>query len=236
MGTQSAPRVSARSVRGSGQGSEGYPALCSVRRGRNFKPRGPGATLPPAIRAARPTRWGAGEGRGAKQMPQRSPIPPRQRESRRVPAGSGGPAAVRATGMRRQPSPGPGTVYRGAPPRSHGGHGANADLARVPGRGRADNTEDGGGGWGGARRARGTTPPPAARSVQPTAPPAPPRALCPAGARPAGGGAGARRGSGRWRLHGGTRRVEGCEGLVPPLAGGAAPQHPWATGTALPRT
>lgn len=38
MGTGSAPRVSARGVGGAGEGSGRYPALCSARRGRNFKP------------------------------------------------------------------------------------------------------------------------------------------------------------------------------------------------------
>ncbi|CAN8220236.1 unnamed protein product [Coccothraustes coccothraustes] len=79
--------MSAHGVGGAGEGSGRYPSLCLARRGRNFKPRGTGATFPPAIRAASPARRGAGEGRGAEQIPRRSPIPPRQRRSRRVPAG-----------------------------------------------------------------------------------------------------------------------------------------------------
>lgn len=101
---------------------------------------------PPARNPGRPSRSvGCGRRKGSQADPTALPDPA---EAARSAAGSGRPAAGRATEMRRQPSPGPGTVYRGAPPRSHGGHGANADLARAPGRGRADNTTAGAGAGG----------------------------------------------------------------------------------------
>lgn len=70
---------------------------------------------PPARNPGRPSRSaGRGRGKGRRADPTALPDPA---EAARVAGGPGGAAAGRAMEMRREPSPGPGTVYRGAPPR-----------------------------------------------------------------------------------------------------------------------
>lgn len=173
---------------------------------------------PPRPPGRRPRSEGRGEGRRPEPIPRRFTDRPR-REPAEDGTGRGGawrePPRPGLTGAAGSHLPTPGSVYR-APPLSHGGHGANADLARAPGLGRKETTTPGRGrGRVGARRAGGTTPPPAAlgpaalapRSLRPRAPPpAPPfPRVVPAGravrgwreARGGGGGVGARRGSDR---------------------------------------
>lgn len=179
--------------------------------GQEFQTRGADATLPPAIRAARPARRGAGEGRGAEQIPRRFPIPPRQRGSRRVPAGRWR-AGLRGCAGSHRPAR---ALFTGELRRAHMEVTAPTPISRERPAAAVQTARRGE--HGGARRARGTaTPPPAARSGRPSAP------------REACGGRGRRAPrSGGWRLHGGTRGAEG-----PVLAG---PQHPWATGASASR-
>lgn len=206
-GEGSAPRqrvCGVRGRRGGGRALSPCPLFGSA--GQDFQiPRN--RREPPRPPGRRPRSEGRGEGRRPEPIPRRFTDGPR-REPAEDGTGRGGawrePPRPGLTGAAGSHLPTPGSVYR-APPLSHGGHGANADLARAPGLGRKETTTPGRGrGRVGARRAGGTTPPSrCARAGSPRAafaPPAssapssprcrassPPAARFAAGARPAGG-------------------------------------------------
>lgn len=223
VGTGSAPRASAHGVGGAGERSGRYPALCLARRGRNFKPRAAGATLLPAIRAARPARRGAGEGKGAEQIPQRSPIPPRQRRSRRVPAGRRR-AGLRGCAGSHRPAR---ALFTGERRRAHMEVTAPTPISRERPAAAVQTTRRGGSGGGGSEAGARHHHAPSRRAPSPSL--SAPRPV--PGRREARGGSG----GGRRRLHGSTRGAEGCEGPAPAAGGRAAPGVRGQPGTALPR-
>lgn len=177
---------------------------------------------PPARNPGRPSR-SAGCGRGKRSRADARALPApaeaarvaagRRRAGLRGCAGSHRPARALFTGERR---------------RAHMEVTAPTPISRERPAAAVPTARRGGGESGGSEAGTRQRHALSRRALRPpAAPPAPFRALSPAGARPAGGGAGARR---AMAVGGGARGPEGSEGPWPGRAGPAPPQCPGGTG------